>query len=272
MNESREKLISDIIIKRISNNQKPFPVDIWFQPLFDLSLFKCTGGEILIRGQYLRETILPFRFIASLERHGTGIVNLGHYLVNESFEYINRYFPETEDDRLYNINISKTELLRADYAELVITQAARYSISPPQIILEITGEDAILTKQMLANLKTLREHGFTIAWGDIYSLLMLELKNNSWQADYIKLDRRLMAKSRQKETQEIILEAHRNNIKVIAEGVETLQQVSFLLKENVSLGQGYLFSRPITKEMFLEKYSDDEVFEPDLDVNSETDE
>lgn len=262
MNESREKIITEIIINKISKNQKPLPVDIWFQPLFDLSLFKCTGGEILIRGKYLRETILPFRFISSLERHGAGIVNLGHYLVNESFEYIHRYFSGADGDRLYNINISKTELLRADYAEVVIEHARRYAISPPQIILEITGEDAILTTQMRNNLKALNEYGFNIAWGDIYSLLMLELKNNAWKSDYIKLDRRLLAKSRQDETRRIILEAHRNNIIVIAEGIETLQQVSFLLKESVSLGQGYLFSRPITKELFMEKYSDDETFEP----------
>ncbi|MRS15563.1 EAL domain-containing protein [Enterobacteriaceae bacterium RIT691] len=261
MNESREKIITDIIIKKISNNQKPFPVDIWFQPLFDLSLFKCVGGEVLIRGKYMRETILPFHFISSLERHGVGIVNLGHYLVNESFEYINRYFPETDSDRLYNINISRTELLSTDYATLLITQAARYSITPALIILEITGEDAILTEQMKINLAALRAHGFNIAWGDVYSLQQLKLKNLAWQADYIKLDRCLMAKSRLEETQAVIREAHANNIMVIAEGIETLQQISFLLKENVLLGQGYIFSRPITKEMFSEKYSGDDTVE-----------
>lgn len=261
MDQSREQVITDFIVKKISNNQKPFPVDIWFQPLFDLSLFKCTGGEILIRGKYMRETILPFHFIASLERHGSGIVNLGHYLVNESFEYINRYFPETDSDRLYNINISRTELLRADYATMLIDQATRYSIIPSQIILEITGEDAILTEQMKSNLHALREHGFSIAWGDIYNLQQLQLKNTAWHADYIKMDRQLMAKSRLEETQEIIREAHCHNTIVIAEGIETLQQISFLLKENVLLGQGYIFSRPITKEMFIEKYSGEDTSE-----------
>lgn len=256
MDDSRSKIASDFIVKRISKNRRPFPVDIWFQPLFDLSRFKCVGGEVLVRGQYLRETVPPLRFITRLERHGTGIIKLGSHLIDQSFDYINRYCSGAGAHRLYNINVSKKELSCADYADTLIAQSTHHNIFPSRIILEITGEDAILTTPMKNNLQTLLHYGFKIAWGDICSLEMLQRKYNAWQADYIKLDRQLIARKCLKETRKIIQQAHIREIDVIAEGIETLQQVSFLLKEKVTLGQGYLFSRPITKEMFVENYVD----------------
>ncbi|MRS15528.1 EAL domain-containing protein [Enterobacteriaceae bacterium RIT691] len=254
MDRSRSEIASDFIVKRISKNKKPFPVDIWFQPLFDLSRFKCVGGEVLVRGKYLRETIPPLRFINKLERHGTGIIKLGTHLVDEAFDYINKYCSGPGSHRIYNINVSRKELSYPGYADTLIAQSAHYNIFPAIIILEITGQDSSLTTPMKNNLETLLKHGFKIAWGDIYSLDMLQRKYNAWQAEYIKLDRRLIAATCLDETRNLIHQAHIRDINVIAEGIETLQQVSFLLKEKVTLGQGYLFSRPVTKEMFAEHY------------------
>ncbi|HEY2454448.1 MAG TPA: EAL domain-containing protein [Scandinavium sp.] len=242
------------IIKKVSNNQKPLPIEIWFQPLFQLSHFKCVGGEVLVRGKYLNESILPFQFIIQLEEHGEGIVNLGHFVVETSFKYINKFLSVTSDNRLYNINVSRVELERENYADTVIAMGSESLISPASIILEITGNDSDLAEHMISNLNTLQSHGFNIAWGDVCGLDDFVMKNEIFSGRYIKLDRSLLASARLQEASKIIHEAHKLNITIIAEGVQTMNQVSFLLKENVTLGQGYLFSRPIPKEMYSAKF------------------
>ncbi|HEX4500517.1 MAG TPA: EAL domain-containing protein [Scandinavium sp.] len=242
------------IIKKVSNNHKPFPIEIWFQPLFQLSHFKCVGGEILVRGKYLNESILPFQFILQLEKHGEGIVNLGHFVVEESFKYISNFLSVENDNRLYNINVSRVELERENYADAVIMMGDESLIAPASIILEITGNDSELTELMISNLNKLQGHGFNIAWGDVCNIDDFLMKNEVFPGRYIKLDRSLLANTRLDEASKIIKEAHNLNITIIAEGVQTMNQVSFLLKENVTLGQGYLFSRPIPKEIYSAKF------------------
>ena len=96
--------------------------------------------------------------------------------------------------------------------------------------------------------------GFSFAWDDVGSIDDVQNKLAQAACDFIKLDRSCLKNGSNEKTPELIIEAHKNNASIIAEGGETMAQTSMLLKHNVELAQGFLFSRPLKKIDFVQSY------------------
>ena len=137
---------------------------------------------------------------------------------------------------------------------------ADYGLQGSNVTIEIT-EGLLLKNENLVNERLLkyRDAGVKVAIDDFgtgYSSLAY-LKE--FDIDYLKIDqsftRNLHTNSTEKSvTEAIIVMAHRLGLEVIAEGVETDEQYEILKNMGCDYGQGYLFSRPLTRNMFEDLY------------------
>ncbi|NDJ57508.1 EAL domain-containing protein [Enterobacteriaceae bacterium 4M9] len=242
------------ILRCISENKEPLPVDIYLQPFFDLNEFRCLGAEILARGIHQHTVVPPLLFIHSVEENTCEMYRLGHHILRQFFEHMEKSSGDAQQNKLYSLNISLKQLVRPHFSDDVISLAQRRKIDPHNLILEIT--ETCQERNCLAaqNLHRLRQYGFSLAWDDICRREELEEKNGFVLSDYIKLDRSLLMDANRNEAKSIIAHAHNQGQRVIAEGIETPKHVDFMRQQQVSIAQGYLFSRPLEKMRFNEQF------------------
>ena len=155
---------------------------------------------------------------------------------------------------MYTLNISAVQLNDPEFADHALGIVETRHLRTAQLVFEITSGQVALTEVARQNLQTLQDDGINIAWDGIGTLAALQERLAYWVPDYIKLDRSCLACGQQDETEQILQMIAQYDIDVIIEGVENYTQTSSMLKQGVKFGQGYLFSRPISKESFQREY------------------
>ena len=230
-----------------------------FQPKISIKGEKVNGFEALVRwvSQELG-FVSPAEFIPIAENTGF-IVELGKYIVEESFKKCRELY-ETSDHKFHiAINISDIQLREEGFIEFISDLLNKYNVPPEYIEFEIT-EGVIMQSvsrniEILLNLKNL---GVSIALDDFgtgYSSLSY-LKR--LPIDVLKIDKSFVDGIGVDEKSEYIAESiiklsHSLDLKVVAEGVETKEQLGYLDKMKCDIAQGYYFSKPekfeIIKEM-----------------------
>ncbi|MEX3020546.1 EAL domain-containing protein [Kluyvera sp. STS39-E] len=243
----------DYVIRCVEDAKFDMGIDFVIQPIFDLSRFVCIGGEVLVRGTHRRSVVPPAEFIQHLEENGT-IIEMGYYVMEKALTFIAQKQMDTQEEYLYTLNISAVQLNDADFAVHALALVARLSLCSAQLVFEITQSAVALTDVARENLRMLENGGINIAWDGIGTLDALSVRLAFWEPDYIKLDRGCLACSKQDATAEILQLLSGYDVDVVVEGVENYTQVSSMLKQGVKYGQGYLFSRPLSKESFQREY------------------
>lgn len=227
-----------------------------FQPQFDLSLNKIVGAEALVRWQHPdKGLVYPDSFIPLAEQSGQ-ILALGNRVIEKSFEYLAYREALGLYPILLHINLSSLQLNDPNLVPFVKSMVQTYNIPGHYIGFEIT-ETTLLTdinhaKETLEELKSL---GICIAIDDFgtgFSSLG-QLKN--LPVDLLKIDRSFVWDLERDKDDRMIVEAiiamaHKLDIMVIAEGVESNAQLNMLREFHCDLGQGYFISRPIPQEQF----------------------
>lgn len=228
-----------------------------YQPIIELRNGNILKAEALIRWQHpQRGMISPAEFIPIAEDTGL-IVDIGEWVFREVTKQVSiwreSYHPE------FQISINKSPVQFRDENTTYPTwpdQLQQLGLPGQSIVVEITegmlmdASDAINTK-----LLTFRDASIQVSLDDFgtgYSSLSYLKK---FDIDYLKIDqsftRNLTPQSEDMALCEaIIVMAHKLNMKVIAEGVETLEQRDLLIAAGCDYGQGYLFSRPVSADEF----------------------
>ena len=232
-----------------------------FQPQFDLTLNKVVGAEALVRWQHPEKgLVFPDNFIPLAEQSGQ-ILALGNCVIRKSFEYL----AHRESIGLYpillHINLSSLQLSDSNLVPFVESMIKTYQIPGHYIGFEIT-ETTLLTdiEQAKKTLEHLKSLGICIAIDDFgtgFSSLG-QLKN--LPVDLLKIDRSFVwdlehDKDDRMMVEAIVAMAHKLDILVIAEGIESKSQLNMLRAFHCDLGQGYLISRPIPEAEF-DEFSD----------------
>ncbi|MBU3068338.1 EAL domain-containing protein [Aestuariicella sp. G3-2] len=225
-----------------------------YQPQFDLNSDKLIGFETLIRWQHpVRGLLLPDTFISLLEETGQ-ILKLGQWILEETCRQAREWVIAGFDNIRIAVNISPRQLQDPDLPEQIQKALHHHQLSPQSLELELTEtmlmEDIELTQEQLSQLQAL---GISIAIDDFgtgYSSLSY-LK--SLPLDILKIDRTfikdLPGDSDDLEiVSAIIAMAHKLNLKLVAEGVETEAQRDILQQNNCDYAQGYLYSKPLPAE------------------------
>lgn len=225
----------------------------WYQLIVSLKTGKIRGLEALVRWQHpSRGIVFPSEFIGIAEETGI-IVPLGEQVMREACKQIwmwQELYP-TDPQLMVSVNLSAKQFMQADLVATIRDALQSSGVDPETVKLEITESmvmgDPENSRKVLRDLKNL---GLRIGMDDFgtgYSSLSYL---HSFPLDTLKIDRSFVS-GMEKETDKleivrtIISLAHNLNLDVIAEGVETPEQMSLLSGLGCEFGQGYLFSRPL---------------------------
>ncbi|KNY25620.1 bifunctional diguanylate cyclase/phosphodiesterase [Pseudobacteroides cellulosolvens] len=225
-----------------------------YQPQFHTITNKMRGFEVLLRwdNDELGGNVEPVEFIRVAENSGF-INEIGEWVIRSAckkLEYLwNNYF----DDFIISVNISPIQLMQHNFIDLIESIISQYSILPEMLEFEITESVFIESyDQARINLEKIKKMGIKISLDDFgtgYSSLSYL---NNLPIDSLKIDRTFVSdvsKGIFKETmlESIIILAHKLGLDVIAEGVETRDQLFSVRKFNCDFAQGFHFSEPISE-------------------------
>ena len=231
-------------------------ISVHFQPLYDLEPYRLCGFEALARWVHPeRGTISPAVFIALAEESGL-IEALTDWVIDHAMSRLadwKRKLPGT-DHLTVNVNISGRDLARPDLADHVQAVLQRHQVDPGSLTLEITestlmGQLDVATKTM----EHLRASGVRFSIDDFGTGYSSLAYLGTLPIDSLKIDRSFVAgmgaKPQNVEIVRAVLTLGKAlGRKVVAEGIETAEQLATLRKLGVDVGQGYLLSRPLREE------------------------
>ncbi len=221
-------------------------LEVHYQPQAELSTRQITGFEALVRWQHPRRGMVsPDQFIPLAEESGL-IVPLGEWVLHTACAAAAAW---PEHLRL-GVNLSPVQFTRCDLPALVETVLRTHELAPERLELEITEGVLIRdVEQALATLRRLKALGVRIAMDDFgtgYSSLSYLQR---FPFDKIKIDRSFILAMRENSESVAIVRAVTGlgqglKIPVIAEGVETVEQMALLQRQYCDEIQGYLIGQP----------------------------
>jgi predicted signal transduction protein with EAL and GGDEF domain len=229
----------------------------YFQPIVRLDTGEMTGAEALVRWHHpQRGMIMPGEFISIAEESGF-IHELGLAVLEATCRQMRAWKRDIPGLALsVSVNVSSIQLTARDFFSRVESILAAAEMDPKFLILEIT-ESALVgaTETTSRNLREIREKGIRIYLDDFgtgYSSLNML---NQFRLDGLKIDRSFVRQAGGFRQYAAIIQAindlaHNLGIAVVAEGVETPDELALLQTLDCGNGQGYLFSRPICASDF----------------------
>lgn len=244
----------------ISHNE----FQVFYQPIVELKNGKIKKAEALIRWSHRDKGLIsPADFIPIAEESGA-IGEIGAWVFRDVFRQFELWRSSIAPDFQISINMSPSQLKMAGKQyDRWLLDMKELGISGSNIVIEIT-EGMMLKNEPVVSDRLLeyRDAGVQVAIDDFgtgYSSLAY-LKE--FDIDYLKIDqsfiRNLKAGSSELTLSEaIIVMAHKLELKVIAEGVETAEQAELLKSIGCDYAQGYFYSRPIPAEDFQRNFIDD---------------
>lgn len=228
-----------------------------YQPQIELESMSIVGYEALVRWQHPQYgLIFPDRFIPIAERSGF-IISLGREVVALGCQQLAAWVAQGTVARLA-VNVSALQLNQPQFSDMVLNEIQRHDLEPWRLELEIT-ETAIFEQEQIAiaNLERLRAAGLTISLDDFGKGYAGFAHLNALPVNKLKIDRSLIADLSNSHDDSLIVSstitlAKRLSLQVVAEGVETLEQLVYLRLAKCDVVQGYHFSRPLEVEQVAE--------------------
>lgn len=240
-----------------------------YQPIVSLNSGKIVGFEALLRWNHpTRGNIPPTEFIPIAEETGL-ILPIGSWVLHEACSQMQKWQEKYSfaDSLIVNVNLSARQLEQKDLVEQIAKILKETKLNPSCLKLEIT-ESVIMknAEETITKVMKLREMGVRLSIDDFgtgYSSLSYL---HRFPIDTLKVDRSFInligAEGEHSEIiQTIITLAFNLGMDVVAEGVETAEQLEFLRKVNCSYGQGFYYSRPVTNlaaATMIEELKDEE--------------
>jgi len=251
----RMHLVNDL---RVATGKSEFK--LFYQPIVELATGKVLKAEALIRWQHpTRGLVSPAEFIPIAESTGL-IVEIGQWVFEESVRQVKQWRAHRPD---FQISINKSPIQfksENNCHQHWIDHLASCGLPGESIVIEIT-EGLLLdaTGPIIEQLNGFREFGTQVAIDDFgtgYSSLAYLRK---FEMDYVKIDQSFTSSITSSRSdlalcEVIILMANKLGMKVIAEGIETQDQLDLLVGLGCNYGQGYFFSRPIPAAEFESSY------------------
>ncbi|SFM67135.1 sensor domain-containing protein [Halopseudomonas yangmingensis] len=232
-----------------------------YQPQMDASSQRIIGAEALIRWQHPERGLVgPGAFMEVLEESGQ-ILAAGSWVLHEGCRFIARLLEQRRIDPqqfCLSINISPRQFRQSGFVDEVAAAISQHGIPAQALKLEITEGMVIQNvNDTIAKMHQLRNLGIRFAIDDFgtgYSSLSY-LKR--LPVDLLKIDQSFIRDCTRdgndaEIVRAIIAMARSLNMDLIAEGVETGQQLAFLLEQGCSNYQGYLFSPAVTEDAFCQ--------------------
>jgi diguanylate cyclase (GGDEF)-like protein/PAS domain S-box-containing protein len=244
---NRMQLANDLR-QALNNNE----FEVYYQGILDLHTQSIYKAEALLRWHHpTRGEVSPLEFIPIAENTGM-IHEIGDWVFNQTIDQICRWREELKLD--IQVSINKSPVQFRDEGRCIsdwLSRLRERGLKGDAIVIEIT-EGLLLdaSQSVTERLLTFRDAGIQVSLDDFgtgYSSLAYLKK---FDIDYLKIDRSFVQNLEKNSDdmvlcEAIIVMAHKLGIKVIAEGVETLEQSKLLSAAGCDYAQGYLYSRPV---------------------------
>ncbi len=228
---------------------------LYYQPLVNGS-HRIVGMEALLRWRHPEYgLVLPADFIRITEETGI-IVSMGQWVLETAATQVKQLHEMGFSDLVVSVNVAARQLQEPDFEQLVMQTLEKMEVTPKCMRLEVTESSVIQNLDVvIPKMKNLRKKGITFSIDDFgtgYSSLSY-LKR--FPIDVLKIDRSFivdaMKSTGDQEIIKTIISMARNlNLDTVAEGVETLEQKSFLIRNGCGSMQGFLFSPPVSMDQF----------------------
>lgn len=250
----REQEITNEMSSALATGQ----FQIYLQPKYHIASNRPVGAEALVRWFHPQKGLIPpGDFVPVFERNGF-IPKLDYYVWEEVCRLLRKWADEGRELYPISVNISRVDLYNPRLAEKVIELTEKYDLPSELLNLELT--ESAYTDNPVAMSETmakLQSKGFTIMMDDFgsgYSSLNI-LKDIS--VDVLKIDMRFLSKTKipgrgENIIASVVRMAKWLHIPVIAEGVETKDQVEFLRSIGCEYVQGFYFAKPMPVEAYAD--------------------
>jgi diguanylate cyclase (GGDEF)-like protein/PAS domain S-box-containing protein len=245
-----EHLLLEASLGRAIGNRE---MVLGYQPKVDLRSGRMIGAEALVRWNHPEHGLMgPDSFIPVAEQTGL-IVPLGEWVIDEACAMLASLKQLGVSDFVISVNLSLRQLRQRQFVDRLADSLRRHAVAPCCLELEVT-ESLLMerpeeTKEVLARLKALGVRMSIDDFGTGYSSLS---QLQAFPVDHIKIDRSFLDGGIDGGhgviTRAIIALGHSLKLKVIAEGVETREQLVFLRNNDCDEMQGYYFSPALSRQ------------------------
>lgn len=247
--------LESALFKALENNE----FELYYQPQVSLKGDHIIGAEALLRWCDTQHgAISPIEFVPILE--DTGLIDkVGSWVIQKSCAYWKFWQDEglIQDHQKLSVNVSPYQFRNTGLLVSVKTALEETGLNPENLILEIT-ESTLLAddENNLAILNSLKSLGVTVALDDFGTGFSSLSYLTRFPIDYLKIDRAFLINVMESTNDAhlvtaIINMAHGLEMKVIAEGVDSLDKLNFLKQKGCDNYQGFYFSRPVTGNEFI---------------------
>ncbi|UTW49662.1 EAL domain-containing protein [Bacterioplanoides sp. SCSIO 12839] len=231
--------------------QRDDELQLYYQPQVCINSGKVIGAEALMRWYHPTEGIIsPGRFLPVAEDNGL-MPELDGWALKSACKTISRWQSEQRELIQVAVNITQPTFVAGGLVELLEKLLQEYQILPGWLELEIT-EGALLepTPQVLETIAGLKKLGVALAVDDFGTGYSSLAYLHRYQVDKLKIDRSFVNSIEHQDEGKVITTTIINMAKglgldVLAEGVETQQQLDFLRQNHCEIYQGFLFSKPL---------------------------
>ena len=237
----------------LANAVKVNNFELHYQPIFDVNTHQTKGAEALIRWPVGK--IPPDRFIPIAEQAGL-MPSIGIWVLESALNQLKLWQHQSSNFQYITVNVSIAQLKDNGFIDSVSKLIKQTPIKQGSVVLELTESIMATTStDIIEKLHTLKRMGFLIAIDDFgvgYSSLNY-LKH--LPVDIIKIDKSFLAGVPKDNANRLICDAIINmaralNMNIVAEGIETPEQLAWLVEEGVTTAQGFYFAKPLPVDAF----------------------
>jgi diguanylate cyclase (GGDEF)-like protein/PAS domain S-box-containing protein len=232
--------------------------ELYYQALMEMDNRKITGAEALIRWNHPKKGLIPpDEFIPIAEECGL-IIAIGEWVINRACQQCVSWQQQGLEGINISVNLAARQFNDNNLVQIVYDALQQSGLQPSKLTLEIT-ESSVMhnADQTIEQLHKLKQLGINLSIDDFgtgYSSLAY-LKR--FPIDILKIDRSFVQEidinaDDRAIVQSIIAMGHSLKLGIVAEGVEKMEQLQFLNTQQCEQAQGYLISKPIRSEKFVE--------------------
>lgn len=229
--------------------------EMYLQPKYSITKNEIIGAEALVRWTHPdKGMIYPDQFIPVIEENGF-IKKVDYYIWEEACRFIRKCEDAGIKECPISVNVSRIHLQDNRCIEILDNMIENNGV--PKELLELEITETVGDKQVSARALRLKKEGFKLLMDDFgsgYSSLNILLET---PFDVIKLDKKFMENMMVSKKGRLILEhvvhmAEKLDLDLIAEGVETKEQIDLLLEIGCDQVQGFYYAKPMPQEQFFE--------------------
>jgi len=232
---------------------------VYYQPKVAIETEKVIGAEALVRWEKNEKTMIsPADFIPLYERDGL-IVKLDEYVFRKVCALQKRKMEEGRQLLPISVNLSRSSVLHQDVAERYIQIAERNGIPYACVPIELTESVAIYNNRIISTTGQLTNAGFVLHIDDFGAGYSSLISLNQFPFNTLKIDKSLIddvcRSNGRTLVEQVITLSKLLNMNVVAEGVETKEQLDIMKALKCDAVQGFYYAKPMPENEFFEYIS-----------------